>query len=445
MMKVSLIAALATIVMSCGKHDGDGGKGNELPNSSSNDANSAQMDQFISDFKSCSGNLCEKVDLGWQQSYYDWPDSSPTVMIVDSPPFDLLVVGKYARRTKAVLSYDEKGEYQETSIGAQKLSRGFARLMKEIGSYNTYISAPDLAVYADELSDLFAKETNPLTHNSELHGISTLGFIGEQSPKSPIVVADFWDAGDDLIRTKNFAGLREMAERAGKSLANKAIKYGVKVISMSAGHDRHRFRKMLQSKFPTLPYSPEEEIEALNAIKSYYHELSSIPGVIFVQAGVDFGESTSDDSPIDCASSDEMPNRIRVGRLGAVDDLGLPVKGGTFTLFNSYLAQNARVSAPCYEGYFNVGYKNYKGRPEKSFRITSMGVEWVDFPVDGTSFAAPVATSFFLYKLQEGDWSGEDPLQIRDKHIRMDGMPGIFDPLLYNQTNYLANKKGNSQ
>lgn len=398
------------------------------------------VNAFIDDQRNCRNGLCETIEVEWQKNLYRWQGNAPTFMVIDSPPFDLLVIGKYAQRTKALLRQNDNGEYIDANLPKQKVSRGFNHFMQEIGSFDNYVPAPNLSEQSDELAELFDEEIRSLGYPAAVHGISTLGFIGEQSPQSPVVVADFIRIKDDLLRSKNYQEIRLLAERAGKTLAERAQALGVKVINMSAGHDRAAFRRMMHVMFPDVNASFDDETEFLKAVRPFYVALANIPGVYFVQAGALLppDEANDNSSPIDCAPLNDMPNRIRVGYLGTVDDIGIPRDGGIYNLFSGQLSVLSRDSSPCYDAIFNVGYKGLNSRPERAFRVTNVGVEWGTFLATGTSYSAPVATAWLLYKIQHDGWGQLNPADVRTQHIRLNGKAGMFDPLLHGQTNFIT-------
>lgn len=402
---------------------------------------------WIREQKECADTMCEISTMDWTPQTYDWNDTEPTFMVIDIDPFDILIYGKYAKRTKDILIQKPDGTYDSTTLSKINVTNGFKSFIRNrIGSYSSYIPAPDLHEQGEEILNTYAEDFNAVSKSSEnhvLHGISTLGFIGEHNPRSSIVVASFPKIPDDYFIGKEFEALTEYSEIAGKSLASKITTHGVDVISMSAGHDRRALRLTLTSRFPGIKYSYDDETKFLKALLPFYEALSNIEGVLFVQAGGLFGkieDANEESSPVDCASNTMLPNRLEISYFTSPNQTNIPSDGGSFDDFYELIEQQSLLNGlDCYDAYFNLGNYFTESRGETSFHVTNYGIQWFPFPTPGSSYSAPIATSYFLYKFRHDNWSSWSVSDVIE-YMRIEGSAGLFDPLEHYHTNYFFNR-----
>ncbi len=390
-----------------------------------------ELRTFIDDMKSCRNELCEVESKGWSSADYDWPPTAETVMVIEDSIPTGLILGKYANRSKALLTQSESGEYHKDAISPISVRKGFFKLTRElIGTFANYRPAQTLVKYSTEIEEVLEHDLEKAPVVPHVTGV--LGFIGEQSPKLALVFAKLIDTdllGTNVICKKDFDRIREFSVRSGQSLREQITANRVSVINMSAGHSRVPAERMLAATCPGVDFSYEDVTKYLVAVRPYYELISSIEGVTFVQAGEIYSsesQANSDYSPIDCAPKESMPNRIRVGYFQEVSE--------------TTLKSGVRVSAGCFDVLVNLGFKYPETRGvDGAFCLTDGIIYAGCLNLGATSWAAPIMTAHVLY-LMSTESQTFSTRKLLDR-LQADSMPGILDPLSTRETPYLNEKR----
>jgi len=321
------------------------------------------------------------------------------VLVIDFG-LEPLVYSRYASRALDYLVPDEQGNYQ-TATESIEIPKAMHFIWHELIDKRTRLPAFAFNPIAKQFADRFGHTDSwPLGH-----GAMIFDRIANDHPAAEFVAARASLAPPDRVLCRSLAegysmeSIRRYARGLANSLISAVKAYDVNYINMSFGHSLVTERGRIEESCPGLRVS-DEKIRAMLRIwlNEFYYPLSSIEGVILVQAAAVSGRSLNEEEPdylIDCVP---LKNRIRVGVINRAEPLLSPFGANSWEL----LEAGSFNAAPCTDLFVNsgVGQSGFMSASSPDDQCaawySNTGVGAGIFGPIKTSHAAPLALSYLM-------------------------------------------------
>ncbi len=366
------------------------------------------------------------------------------VLIIDEGKFPLAYT-RYHKRVLDLLEPDEEGWYHTTKKPLF-LPKNLKKIFKDIlGEKYSDLSASVLKTIfrsglEHEIDEKF-RTAMDFTFTGQLHGALVMALIAEYSPEAEIIIAQSFgltDIPEFCNITKDNEALVSFGSylnHAVLSMQELILENKIHWINYSAGNTRQTLDQDAIRKCGKVFSDNTSKLILQTLLDKFYRPLSSMPGVLFVQAGLPhLSHSHLAEDPNFTTDCTNLPQRLRVGVFTADKEHKLaPLGENRFDL----LDQNQKTKWPCIDTYLNIRYKHYTESDSKYdddqtlLRLTN---GWNDFGIYNRtevtgSFAAPILVSHLIHRKKNifSEMTMEDFL-LESKH-RPHGK--MIDPALY--------------
>lgn len=347
------------------------------------------------------------------------------VLILDEGKFPLAYT-RYHKRILDFIEPDEQGWYR-TIQRPLSLPRNLKEIFKDVlgDKYPNLSVAVLKLIFASGLDQEIDQKFQAAMDSvfiGQLHGALVMALIAEYSPQAEMVIAETFD----LTKIPDFCqiGLNNEAivsfgrylDQAVASLQDVIAEHQIHWINYSAGNSRKTLDHDAIRKCSKVFSDQTAKLILQTLVERFYNPLSSISGVLFVQAGLphlpDTNLAEDPNFVTDCIS---LPQRLRVSVFTASKEHLLPPLGANrFDL----LDHNQKTKWPCVDSYVNIRYKQHTESDSKyddDQTILRLTNGWNDFGLyhredAAGSFAAPVVVSHLIHRKKNDfpDLSNED-------------------------------------
>lgn len=273
--------------------------------------------QCPSDLSEGPGN-CAFEEIEFEKKNGSESSLGQRVLVIDSGPFPMA----YTRFHKRVLDYveaDSSGWYQ-TNKNKLRTVKVLKKIYKDILG-TKYPEIPGELLPKIETAEQYSKykEAFKKIFTGNFHGDHVFSTIAEYSPQAEfVIVEDF-----SLRNIKNICqidfdpnslqNLVSYFDNVANSLKNIIQEQKIDFINYSAGDHYNLVNDIMVEKCGRS--FPEETIRTILNLRleKFYKPLSSLPGVIFVQAGIPVNYQPKKENDLDCLTDcTVLPHRLRV-------------------------------------------------------------------------------------------------------------------------------------
>lgn len=365
---------------------------------------------YLADMPICEEQVaderCREIDIFSPLNDDNISGSEPVVMIIES---DLehqcalapngSIYGRYRRRVV--------GRYETTSDGSYVACQAKAKINRALAGINdkvlgAYPFTPARLLNSEVLSDVY--ERFPKFGGYNDHADIVTSIAAEYAHEAHLVLASLPVPSIAFLCTRDLNALENSFKTALRTLKTVIKLHGVRFINMSSGISRSDARELFDVCDGVAP-SDKEVDGVLRVLQNFVRGLSSIDGVVLVQAGPTVLQELSPQDllrefPIDC-DTDSYPNRIRVGGF-SLPSMRLPEHGADFSTYRNHLYPALQNSESCVDVAINGAFL------KRGMTKNGPGLEFAEFlgtvstpAIPVSSYVAPVALAALLKKAQD--------------------------------------------
>lgn len=375
-----------------------------LPESGADQATLANIREILANTPECSEKLeianshCARVEVRFASKPGLALNAKKRVLVIDYG-MHTEALTTYRSRVLEFLEPDSDGHLQTTKK-TLSIRRGAAKIFAhEIGERNPNFSLRYLQPHTKEIGAKLLRDTDWWAGG---HGTTVLSTIAELSPGSEFVLVSAVDGAvhegyrnilcalddDDAAFTRMAA----FYDNWTQALQQQVKRHQISFINLSLGESERTIRADFVDSCTSAKVLSAKSIERLLQLKleKFYRPLSSIDGVILVQAGINLAsQKLNHNEPSHVLDCTDLPHRVRVGVATKVGD-GFEIE------------KDHQHALACLDTIFSVGPGIFKHAFETSTEEWYCAVAGINvIPCEeSTSSAAPLATSYLLY-LQE--------------------------------------------
>ena len=324
------------------------------------------------------------------------------VLVLDFGPFPMA----YTRFHKRVLDYvepDSSGWYQTTKK-TLRIIRVLKRIYRDIlGTKYPEINGGILPQVIDWSHESKYKNAFDSIFTRNFHGERVFSTIAEYSPQAEFVIAEAFSFRDipnicqvdtDPKALRNFG---EYLDTVVRSLKGIIEEHKIDFVNYSAGHTFSMANKILaETCGKSLPLDTIHALLNL-LLEKFYRPLSSLPGLIFVQAGLDLNSKPKENDPDFITDCTFLPHRLRVHRF-------IDSKEALTSNASSLLSDAERAIWPCTDTFLRVQLEPELSESEPvnySVLKTALGmfgfIPFTNKYYTPPSWMAPLATSHLIH------------------------------------------------